>query len=120
MTTTITAGSLSFSPTLITGWSTAKESRNVIHAIIGRTHPDVTLKPAQARTGTLEMFFIVGTDAFLADSILASGAVFTISSDETPWVDGLSFVLSGSITATLTPDTRSSWMLSADFQEVIL
>jgi hypothetical protein len=120
MATTITAGSLSFTPDLFTGWQATQESRNVIHAIIGRTYPDVTLKPAQVRTGTLEMFFAVGSESFAARSILASGAVFTITSDETPWIDGLTFVLSGSILSALNDDSRSSWMLSADFQEVIL
>lgn len=120
MTTTVSAGSLSFSPDLITGWSSEQESRNIIHAIIGRPTPDVTLKPAPARTGMIEMFFAVGAESFLARSILATGAVFTIISDETPWLDGLTFVLIGTLSATLNPESRTSWMLSTGFQEVIL
>jgi hypothetical protein len=119
VTTIIVSGSLSFIPTLITSWRASQVSSNVLHPIIGRTFPDVTLKPAQARTGTLEMFFASGPAAESARTILSSGSVFVISSDETPWLDGLAFVLAGSIASSLSDASRLSWMLSADFQEVL-
>lgn len=116
--TTITTGVLSFTPELVTGWEAAQSSRNIIHNIIGRTDPDVTLKAATTRTGTLEMLFVSASEAETARDILANGAVFSISESET-WINGFDFVLSGSISAALEDTTRNLWTITADFTEVI-
>lgn len=118
MTITISSGTLTFSPELITAWGTSQESRNVIHPIIGKSDPDVTLKPASTRSGTLELLFSSATAANSARGVLASGTVFTISGSET-WLNGIDFVMSGSISAALEDDTRRLWTISADFTEVI-
>lgn len=116
--TTITSGTLTFTPELVTAWAVSQESRNVVHAIIGRTDPDVTLKPASSRTGTLEMLFTSATLAETARGILANGTIFTISDSET-WLDGFNFVMSGNISTALEDETRNLWILTADFTEVI-
>lgn len=118
MAITVTSGTLSFSPELITAWGTTQTSRNVIHTIIGRTDPDVTLLKSSTRTGTLEMLFLSASAADIARGILANGAVFTISGSET-WLNGFDFVLAGNLTAVLEDTTRNLWTLSADFVEVI-
>lgn len=115
---TITAGTLTFSPQLITAWETSQDSRNVVHAIIGRADPDVTLKPASTRTGTLEMLFLSASAANTARGILGAGAIFTISDSET-WLDGFNFVMSGTISAALEDETRQLWSVTADYTEVI-
>lgn len=115
---TITSGSLSFSPVLITAWEVSQTSRNVIHTIIGRNDPDVTLKPATTRSGTLQLLFSTATAANTARSILANGTVFTISDSET-WLNGLDFVMSGTISTALEDSTRNMWTIQADFTEVI-
>ena len=115
---TITSGVLSFTPTLITGWQTSQESRNVVHNIIGRTDPDVTILKAATRNGTLEMLFTSATGAETARGILANGAVFTITDSEF-WLDGFDFVITGNLTAALEDTTRDLWTVSCDFVEVI-
>lgn len=115
---TITSGTLSFSPELITAWENSQESRNVIHVIIGRIDPDVTLHPAASRTGTLEMVFTDATSADTARGILTTGASFVISDSET-WLDGFTFVMSGSISAALEDETRKLWTITADYTEII-
>lgn len=115
---TITSGVLSFNPTLITAWETTQESRNVVHNIIGRTDPDVTLLKAATRTGTLEMLFTSATGAETARGILANGAVFTITDSEF-WLDGFDFVITGNLSAALEDTTRDLWTIRADFVEVI-
>lgn len=115
---TITSGTNSFNPVLITAWETTQESRNVIHDIIGRTDPDVTLKPAASRSGTLEMLFTSASSAETARGILANGTTFTISDSET-WLNGFDFVISGSITNALEDTTRHLWTIRADFREII-
>lgn len=114
----ITSGTLFFSPQEITAWETEQQSRNVVHTIIGRTDPDVTIKPASSRSGTLELLFLTAADANTARGILTNGASFTIS-ESTAWLNGLTFVMSGSITAVLEDTTRNLWTISADFTEII-
>ena len=116
--TTISSGTLTFTPELVTSWETTQESRNVLHTIIGKADPDVTLKPASTRSGTLEMLFTSATAANTARGILANGTIFTISGSET-WLNGLDFVMSGSISTALEDETRNLWTISADFTEVI-
>lgn len=115
---TIASGTLTFSPELITGWTAGQESRNVIHNIIGRPDPDVTLKPAGTRTGTLEMLFLTATAATTARDVLANGTIFTITDSES-WLNGLKFVMSGNISSALEDETRNMWTITADFTEVL-
>jgi len=116
--TTITTGSLSFTPELVTAWETSQASRNVLHTIIGKSDPDVTLKPSSTRSGTLEMLFLSASAANTARGILATGTIFTISESET-WLNGLQFVLSGSISGALEDETRKLWIVTVDFTEVL-
>lgn len=116
--TTITSGTLTFTPELVTAWETAQASRNVLHTIIGKSDPDVTLKPSSTRSGTLEMLFLSASAANTARGILANGTIFTISDSET-WLNGFDFVMSGTISTVLEDTTRNLWTISADFTEVI-
>jgi len=115
---TISSGTLTFTPELITAWETSQNSRNVIHDIIGKSDPDVTLKPASTRSGTLEMLFLSASAANSARGVLANGTIFTISDSET-WLNGLDFVMNGTISAALEDTTRDLWTITADFVEVI-
>jgi hypothetical protein len=117
MATTITTGSTVITPEIITAWNTAQETRNVIHDIIGRQDPDVTLQPASTRNGTLEMVFTNSSDAETARNAFVNGTTFLIESDLT-WLDGLTVVMNGSISAALEDTTRNLWTISADFVEV--
>lgn len=117
MTTTITTGATVITPEIITGWNTSQDSRNVIHEIIGRQDPDVTLQAAATRTGTLEMVFTSASAAETARQAFVNGTTFLIESDLT-WLDGLTVVMNGSISTALEDVTRELWTISADFQEV--
>lgn len=116
--TTISSGTLTFTPELVTAWQVTQDSRNVLHTIIGKTDPDVTLKPSSTRSGTLEMLFTSASLANTARGILANGTIFTISDSET-WLNGFDFVMSGAITSALEDETRRLWTITADFTEVI-
>lgn len=117
MATTITTGDTTITPTLVTGWEASQDSRNIIHTIIGRSTPDVTLKPASLRTGTLEMLFENATDADEARTVHMDAAVFTLTSSELSQVN-MSYVVAGSISSVLEDETRRLWTLAVDFQEV--
>ena len=116
--TTISSGTLTFTPELVTAWETSQTSRNVLHTIIGKADPDVTLKPSSTRSGTLEMLFLSASSANTARGILANGTIFTISDSET-WLNGFDFVMSGTISTVLEDTTRNLWTISADYTEVI-
>ena len=117
MATTITTGSTVITPEIITAWDVSQETRNVIHDIIGRQDPDVTLQAAATRTGTLEMVFTSATDANTAREAFVNGTTFLIESDLT-WLDGLTVVMNGNISTALEDVTRNLWTISADFVEV--
>lgn len=118
MATTISSGASSFTPELVLGWNANQTSGNILHTIIGRTDPDVTLKAATLRSGTLEFLFLTSTAATAARAILEAGAAFSITADET-WLTGFDFVLSGNLSSVLEDVTRNLWTISADFQEII-
>lgn len=120
MSTTISTGSLTTLPVLVKNWESAQETRNIIHKIIGKSAPDVTIKPAGMRTGTLSLFYTTLSAAESARSIFTTAAVFTITSTDAPWLDGFKFVISGSVSAAIEEVDLASWHISIDYQEVLM
>lgn len=113
--TVITAGTYTLTPTLVLGYSATRTSNSVVHTIIGRPAPVVTLRPAMLRSGTLELFFPEKADAFAALDAHAQGSVLRL-------VDGtdereMRYVLAGNVSVELETETYT-WKVSADFQEV--
>lgn len=107
-------------PTLILGYEARQESSNIVHTVLGRTNPDVTLRPAQMRTGSLSLLFAAPTaeaDSDAARQVLATAGVLSLMSSDRTTVD-MAFVTSGSITRRLDEQTRNRWLVSFDFQEV--
>jgi hypothetical protein len=117
MATTITTGVNIISPDLILSWESSQESRNIVHTIIGRSNPDVTLKPANLRTGTLELFFTTPEDAFECAALHADAATFLITSDQS-WIDGMIYVVTDSIGQILEDTTREYWQVNVPYQEI--
>ena len=117
MATIITDGTTEITPQLVLGWSSSKSSRNISHNIIGKDGPDITLKPAGLQTGTLELLFLTSSEAFDAQWMLSQALPFLIESDES-FINGMYFVVIGSISSALEDTTRSMWILSVDFQQV--
>ena len=120
MSNVITSQTAVITPTLITGYSSKRESHTVLHQIIDRSAPDVTLRAASLRSGSLELLF-AAEDAEAASSAaeaaLSEAAVFTLTSDERSTV-GMPFVVQGSITRTLDDASRSAWTVAFDWAEV--
>lgn len=117
MSTTITTGDTTITPTIITGWEASQDSRNVIHTIIGRPSPDVTLKPAALRSGTLEMVFETAADAEEARQLHTDAVVFTLTSTDQTTIN-MTYVVSGNIGSVLEDVTRNLWIITVDFQEI--
>lgn len=119
----ITAGEATIEPTLIIGYTAARTSANLVHDILGKPSPDVTLRPAQLRTGTLTLGFdspTSETDSKTAADLLATyEGVFSLLSADRTTVD-MTFVVSegGRIARDLEDETRAAWIVTADYQEV--
>lgn len=116
MPTTITDGTVTVTPRLVEGYESARASKNLFHPVIGRNSPDVTLRPADLRTGSLTFLFTVEADAIACETMHQSG-VFTLTDTDVPSVD-MTYVLDGSVTRTLDPDVAHIWHVTVDFQEV--
>lgn len=121
MTSTITTGAGTITPTLLLGYQAARQAQTIVHPILGRADPDVTLRPATLRTGTLGMGFSgVGSAAAskAAEDLLATAALFTLSDTDLPSI-GMKFAVTGNITRELEDETRSAWLVSVDYTEVL-
>lgn len=114
MTTIIYSGG-TIEPIAVSDYATSREGGNIVHPILGRAEPDVTLRPANLRTGTLTMTFADEGASRIAEDAHATGAVFGILSDERPTVE-MSYVVAGAISRTL--GAAAVWTLTVDFQEV--
>lgn len=121
MSATITRGAATITPTAVTQYASDREAQNRVHVILGRPDPDVTLRPAQSRTGTLMLTFASVTaaaDSKTAEDLhAASEGVFVLVSADVPTIN-MSYVPTGRVSRALDP-TLKAWTLSIPFQEVI-
>lgn len=118
----ITSGAAVIAPTIILGYESSRETRTVVHPILGRPAPDATLRPAGLRTGRLELGFTAATaeaDSAAAETILSAAATFTlVSADRT--TAQMAFVLpeGGRLSRALDDSTRNAWVVSFDWTEI--
>ena len=109
-------------PSAILGYGSTRETGTVVHRIINRPGPDVTLRVAGLRTGSLRLAFVgpsAESDSAAAETVLATAAVFALQSADRASVQ-MSFVLpvGGRLDRTLEETTRAAWVVSFDWVEV--
>lgn len=104
-------------PELVLSYQSSRASGNVIHDIPGRDNPDVTLRPAGLRTGTLELFFAEEADSRAAEGVFAASGTFALIADERPTV-AMYFIVSGTIERELESQTRKRWTVRVGYQEI--
>lgn len=116
---TFTSGSTVVAPDNVDGYEASRGARTKVHNVLGRVDPDITLRPAGLRTGTLTLGFIGESDAFDAHTQFSKGVVWTFYTDERPIT--FSFVVpdGGTISLRLDDATRDLWFISLPFSEVI-
>lgn len=118
----ITGGSATITPTIITGVSEESRGGTQVHPILGRSDPDVTLRVADIRTGQMSLGFAnstAETASAAAVSVLREAAVFTLNAPNRGTLR-LAFVVpdSGQIKRELDPETLNAWTVVVDYQEV--
>jgi hypothetical protein len=117
----ITRGATTITPTAVERYEADRESGNIVHPIINRENPDVTQRPAQLRTGTLEITFTGSTaavDSKAAVDAHATPGVFTLFHD-VPTV-GMFYLPAGRISRSLDDASKQAWRVSVEYQEVIV
>lgn len=122
MTNLITRGVDTIEPTIIEGYRSERESRNIVHPILGRAEPDVTLRPSSLRGGSLTLGFESATsedDSKAAEDILGDSGVFALTSSDRSTVD-MSFVVVGTPARELEDETRDAWLVVFEYQEVLV
>lgn len=117
MTTVITYTDGTITPTLVDGYTIARESRNIEHIILGRASSDFTLRPAGLRAGTLRLLFPLEADATAAEAALSTAELFSLVTDDRDGLDMSFVVVGGGVELALDDQTRSVWIVSVTFQE---
>lgn len=116
--TTITHDGGVITPTIVDGWSAAREVRTIAHTILGRPDPDVTFRPAGLRAGTLRLVFAAEAAAAAASDALATPQVLTIVDADRSHL-AMSFVVTGGdLSVTLDDETRDVWIVEVPYREV--
>ncbi len=116
MTTTLSDGTSTVVPILITGWATSRPARTVVHDIIDRSSPEVTLREAGLRTGVFEVVFATAADAFEAEAMHTQATAFTFADDTAGTFDYV--VPEGTEIEVELDETRRAWIVRVPFQEV--
>ena len=118
MAITITSGAQSITVREILGYASSRTSSNIVHRIIGRNDPDVTLGTLGLRTGTLELLTDTLAEAFQKEAHLALSGVQQLADTEVPQVN-MRFVVVGDVSVTLDDTTRTAAVVGFNYQEVL-
>jgi len=119
MATTITSGASTLSPTVVDGYEANREAQTIVHVIPGSATPDVILRPALLRSGTLTcMWHGASSEANskTAADLLATAATFALVSTDRTSIP-MPFVVTGTVTRRLEDQSRDAWIVSFGFQE---
>jgi hypothetical protein len=103
-------------PAVIEEYETANAAGNIVHSILGVEAPDVTLRPAGLRTGTIALTFDTEAESALARTAHGLPEVFTLTVTGRSYLD-MTYVLGQSgILSYRTAAGR--YVVEVGFQEV--
>lgn len=118
MTTIITHSGGVITPEVVDGFDAEREARSIVHTIMGREDPDVTMRPSSLQQGTLTLVFATGAAAAAAAATLNLLRVFTLSDSDVPEVNMSFVVANGRARRRLDSSTRKVWIVEVPFSEV--
>lgn len=105
-------------PHLVLGYELNFESRNIIHNVLDRSDPEVTLHEPLSRSGTLELFYLTEATALAAVNMHRQRDRFVFTDSDRPALNMTYVVDEGTITVTLDDETRVRWVVSIPYREV--
>jgi hypothetical protein len=120
VTTTISNGTTTIVPDIMDGFDSTREVQSILIPIIGRADPDVVLRPAGSRSGTLNLVFAVEAASVAAELAFATPVItpWTLADTDAASV-GFKFVVGeGSIVRELESETRAGWIVRVPYREV--
>lgn len=120
---TISNGTGSVAPAIIEGWDATRGSRNVIHRVIDRSAPDVTLRPAAPANGTLSLFFETYDEGVQAVALHAGAAVMTLAPTGDDPAFGMVYVVDEGQGVNLSPAVNTAhestpWVVRVPYQAI--
>ena len=119
MPTTITSGASTITPTAVLGYQAVRESRTIVHPVLGSANPDVSLRPATLRSGELSLGFqgsASEANSKTAADLLSTAATFNLVSSERTSIP-MPFVVQGQVRRELESESRDAWLVTFSFQE---
>lgn len=93
-------------------------SGNQVHEIPGRADPEVTLRVAGTRAGTIAFTFTSKAAAFAAAARHREVGIFTLVDTDVPEM-GMSYIVTGTVRLYLDAETVAAWHLELGFREVV-
>ena len=118
MTTQIINNEALIQPVFLLQYETQTESNNVVHRVIGKGEPDVSLAEDTTRMGTLHLFFDTKADAWEAFTLLRDISVWTLSDTDHEEIN-MDFTRQGVMKITLDSVSRRRWIIEMDYQEIV-
>jgi len=115
--TTISDGTTTITPELVVGYEATRDARTVVHQVIGRADPDVSLAADGLRTGSLELLFLTEAAASAGLALHTHPARFTLT-EAGMTIPTMTYVRYGALRIRLDPQTQELWLLSVGFREV--
>ena len=115
---TVTHNATSLNPELVLGYNWDVQLNNLSHDIIGSATPAFTFRPASPRSGTLSYLCLTESDAQQLAAMHSDAGTFTLSDDAVPYA-AMVYVPMGVMNVSLDPQTRTRWVVSIGFKELI-
>jgi len=115
--TTISDGTTTKTPILVTGWRSSRASGNVLHNIIDRVDDEVTFRTAGLRQGDLGLLFPTLEAALDCEAFVATAHKLTLVDADHPGLN-MSFVVTGDISVDLDDETREQTIVTITYRQV--
>ncbi|WP_449408366.1 hypothetical protein [Microbacterium maritypicum] len=97
-------------------WDANAEARSIVHTILGRADPDITLRPTGLRRGEFTLVFPSGAEAAAARAVLAVPQSLSLSNSGVDEVAMQFVVAGGDLGHSLS--SGGVWSLRIPFQEI--
>ncbi len=116
MSTVLSSGTTTLTPVAVTDYSATQTAGTIVHPILGRASPDVTLRPAALRSGNLTLVYFSETAAEAARVALTSGAgTWQLASAERPTIN----MRFAALDVGRTLGDAKQWTITVRFQEIV-
>lgn len=104
-------------PLATDGYESSRTSGSITHQILGKPEPDITIRPATLRTGTLTFWFDDEEASLEAEEAHAEGGLFYLEHGVRQTVL-MRYVPTGTITRSLERSTGGAWIVTVEYTEV--